>query len=113
MVTLNANDCLNNPQLPVTTDYQLFDGVHASMMKVTRTIGFNENTPLYSGAGFIAYTTRIPYAEFGTVIYPNQAGDGITSANVLQCPGGCGVAFGTTFSGLHGSPTSARPQAER
>lgn len=98
-ITSTPNDCANQAQIPVTTEYHFYGGAKASEMRVTRSIGFDQNSPAYTGTGVRAWEPRVPLGTFGTVIYPNAAETAITSTPAGNCPGDCLIPVGATWSG--------------
>ena len=98
-ITAAASDCAQTAQLPVTTTYQLQAGARASLLRIARTFGFDASTPVYSGVGIRPYVPRVPLQLLGTVIYPNQAGTGVTSADASACSADCFVSTGATWNG--------------
>jgi len=99
-ITSAAQDCTQVAQLPVTTQYHFYGGAKASEMRITRTFGFDANTPVYSGThGLRPYVPRVSLNVLGTVLYPNQANTAVTTTPALSCPGDCFTATGTTWNG--------------
>jgi hypothetical protein len=98
-ITSLASDCAQAAQIPVTTTYSLYAGSRASLMRISRTFGFNASTPMYSGDGLRPYVPRVPIQALGTVIYPNQAGTAVTSASASSCGGDCFITVGTSWNG--------------
>jgi hypothetical protein len=93
--------CTGVDSIPVTTQYRFYDGGKDSQLRLTRTFGFDENTPLFAGGsvGVRAYVPRLPRTAYTTVLYPNQGGTAVTSTTVASCPGDCLIATGTTWNG--------------
>jgi len=90
-------DCSGVAQLPVTTTYLSYADARASQLRVARTFGFGPTTPHFGNTGLRPYVPRLALSSFSTVIYPNQAGTGVTTANT--CGGDCFVATGPTWNG--------------
>lgn len=99
IITSTPNDCGNNPQIPVTTEYHFYGGAKASQMRVTRSVGFDQNSPQYSGTGIRVWEPRVPLATFASVIYPSAAETAVTSTPAQNCPGDCLIPVGATWSG--------------
>jgi len=88
------------PQMPVTTRYHFYTGTRASQMRVTRTVTFDANTPVYTNTvGLRPYVARVSLAGLSTVIYPNQAGTAVTSTASTSCGGDCFTPVGSNWSG--------------
>jgi hypothetical protein len=98
-ITGNKTNCSKAPQLPVTTEYQFFDGAQASQVRISRTFGFGPKTQVYSGIGLRPYVPRLPLGKFSKVIYPNGAGNAITTADAGACGYDCFVKRGPSWNG--------------
>jgi hypothetical protein len=87
-------------QLPVTTEYHFFGDARASELRVTRSFGFDASTPVYAGTtGLRPFVPRVSARLLPNVIYPNQAGTGVTSIAASGCGGDCITAAGATWNG--------------
>jgi hypothetical protein len=89
LLASTPNNCTDAPQLPWTTEYHFYSGAKASQLRVTRSFGFDENTPKYTGVGLRPWQARVPLGTFGNVIYPNAASTAVTRVGALSCPGDC------------------------
>lgn len=98
VITSTPNEC-NVAQVPTTTEYHFYGGTKASQMRVTRTIGFDANTPKYNGTGLRVWQPRVTLATFPTTIYPNAAETAVTTKTLNGCPGDCLIGTGATWSG--------------
>lgn len=92
-------NCLAAAQIPTSTQYHFYKGAQASQMRVTRRIGFDENTPVFSGVGVRPWQPRVVLATWANVIYPNAAGTAVTTKAALSCPGDCIIPTGETWNG--------------
>jgi hypothetical protein len=97
-VSTSGNNCSNMAQVPVTTNTRLFGDARATVMRISRTFGFSATTPMYTATLELAYVPRVKLSLFPTVIYPNQAGTGVTVVAASMCGGGCAVSVGTNAS---------------
>jgi hypothetical protein len=97
-ITSALNDCAGRPQIPVLTEYQFYGGAQASQMRVTRTIGFNQSSPQYTGIGVRPWQARVPLAALPKVIYPND-NDAITTVDATACGGDCVTPVGPAWNG--------------
>jgi hypothetical protein len=88
-ISANAVSCSNVAQVPTHTEYHFYDGAKASQMRVTRTIGFDANTPVFTNTGLRVWQPRVVLATWKNVIYPNAAGTAITTKAAQSCPGDC------------------------
>ena len=98
-ISSKPKDCFGNPQMPVTTAWTMFTGTQASEAKISRTLGFDETTPLFNDLGVRPYVPRLHIGDFVDVIYPNGAGTATTTANAGGCGGDCFVAKGADWNG--------------
>jgi hypothetical protein len=99
-ITSAAQDCTQVAQMPVTTQYHFYGGAQASEVRITRTVGFDANTPVYANTvGLRPYVPRVALSGLNTVIYPNQANTAVASTPATNCGGDCFVATGTTWNG--------------
>lgn len=98
-IVANAVNCSNVAQLPTHTEYHFYDGAKASQMRVTRTIGFDENTPVFSNTGLRVWQPRVVLATWKNVIYPNAAGTAVTTKAALSCPGDCILPTDANWNG--------------
>lgn len=94
-----GSDCRANKQIRVTTSYRLFGGSRASEVQITRTIGFNAHTPMFSGVGVRPYVPRLSLGDFSITMFPNGADDGVTYANTGACPNDCLTPVGPDWNG--------------
>ena len=92
-------DCLNAAQTPTHTEYHFYDGAKASQMRVTRTIGFNANTPTFTNTGLRVWQPRVVLGTWKNVIYPNAAGTAVTTKAALSCPGDCILPMDVNWNG--------------
>jgi hypothetical protein len=92
-------DCGGLAQIPTQTEYHFYEGAKASQMRVTRSIGFNADTPVYTGTGVRVWQPRVVLATFDNVIYPNAAETAVTKTATQSCPGDCLIPTGATWSG--------------
>jgi hypothetical protein len=92
-------NCLGYPQLPITTKYERFGGARASVVRVTRTFGFDATNPAYSGVGLRPYVPRLPLGTFTYNLRPNRDTSDVTYAQVSGCGDDCLVAPGPTWNG--------------
>lgn len=60
-------------------------------VRVSRTIEFNSNTPVFSGHGVRGYVARLPIGTYGTVLIPNAAGTAINTMQAGPCSNDCEV----------------------
>jgi hypothetical protein len=86
-------------QTPVTTKYHFYSDSRASQMRVTRTIGFDLATRIFGDIGLRPFVPRVSLAALPTVIYPNQAGNGVTTLAASSCGDDCITPTGTTWNG--------------
>lgn len=98
-IVSTPNNCLDAAQIPWTTEYHFYDGAKASQMRVTRTFGFNADTPQFTAAGLRPWQPRVPLAAFTNVIYPKADGVSITTTPAQNCPGDCITAQGAAWNG--------------
>lgn len=98
-ITSKPKDCFGNPQTPVSTAWTLFTGTQASEAKISRTLGFDKNTPVFTGVGVRPYVPRLHIGDFIDVIYPNGAGTAVTTANAGGCGGDCLIGVGANWNG--------------
>ena len=98
-ITSAPTDCNNQPQIPTTTEYHFYSGAQASQMRITRTIGFDENSPKYTGTGVRPWQPRVVLATFASVIYPNAGETAVTTTATQSCPGDCLIPVGASWSG--------------
>ena len=97
-ITSAPTNCNDQPQIPTTTQYHLYDGAKASQMRVTRTLGFDANSPQYSGIGVRVWESRVPLSVLPKVIIPDDKG-ATTTVNALSCGGDCFTPVGATWNG--------------
>ena len=97
--TTPAMTCDATPQMPVTTEYHFYGGAQASQVRITRAIGFDATTPVYSGVGVRPYVPRVPAGTFTNVIYPDGAAAMTRTIGVFQCSGDCLTPVGATWNG--------------
>jgi hypothetical protein len=98
-ITAAATDCSKSPQLPMTTSYQLYGDARASEVRIARTFNMDANTPVGSGTGLRPYVPRLHAGAFTTVIYPNQAGTAVASADDGACGTDCITSIGASWNG--------------
>jgi len=98
-IASTANDCNDQPQTPVSTEYHFYGGAKADQFRVTRTLGFGATTPKFSGSGVRVWQARVVDSIFPTVIYPNQAETAVAAASAGSCGGDCFVPVGASWSG--------------
>jgi hypothetical protein len=105
-----AVDCNDVPLIPVTTQYRFYTGAKASQLRITRTFGFDAETPVYTG-GLRPYVARFARSTFPNVIYPSGDDASITTVSVSSCAGDCFVTPGAAWNGrwfADVDPTSGR-----
>lgn len=95
----NAVSCSNVAQIPTHTEYHFYEGAKASQMRVTRTIGFDANTPVFTNTGLRVWQPRVVLATWKNVIYPNAAGTAVTTKAALSCPGDCILPADVNWNG--------------
>jgi hypothetical protein len=106
-ITSAPTNCNDQPQIPTTTQYHFYDGAQANQMRVTRTLGFDANSPQYSGIGVRVWESRVPLSVLPNVIYPDANGTAITTVNANTCGGDCFTAVGATWNGKWFAKTGA------
>jgi hypothetical protein len=98
LITSAPTNCNQVAQIPVVTEYHFYQGARASQMRVTRTIGFDENTPTYTGVGVRAWEPRVPLSVLPNVVYPNDE-NAVTTVPATACGGDCVTPVGATWNG--------------
>lgn len=88
------------PQPRVTTRYHFYEDSRESELRITRTFGFDATNPHYPNAvGLRPFVPRVALGALPNVIYPNQAGNGITTIPSTNCAGDCLIPVGATWNG--------------
>ncbi len=99
-IELLALDCTEVAQTPVATSYHFYNGSKADQVRITRTLGFDSDTPLSTGVGMRVYTPRPAYNALPNVIIPNGNDPaGISVASSLSCGGDCFTEVGESWNG--------------
>jgi hypothetical protein len=106
-ITSTPTNCNDQPQIPTTTQYHFYDGAKASQLRVTRTLGFDANSPQYSGIGVRVWESRVPLSVLPNVIYPDANDMTITTVNAGSCGGDCFTPVGPTWNGKWFAKTGA------
>jgi hypothetical protein len=91
-------NCNQVAQIPVFTEYHFYQGARASQMRVTRTIGFDDSTPEFTGVGVRAWEPRVPLSILPNVVYPNAEG-AMTTVPATACGGDCVTPVGAAWNG--------------
>jgi hypothetical protein len=97
-ITAAAADCNQIAQLPVFTEYHFYEGAKASQIRVTRTLGFDQTSPKYTGVGVRVWQPRVPLAVLPNVVYPND-NNAMTTVPANACPGDCVTPIGDAWNG--------------
>jgi hypothetical protein len=98
-ISTAGNNCVGAAQLPVTTTFRFYTDARATQMRIARTFGFSATTPAYTGTTVeLAYVPRVKLSLFPSVIYPNEAGNAVTTVAANMCGGGCAVNVGTNVN---------------
>jgi hypothetical protein len=98
-IVSHSPDCGGGEQTPVTTVYHFYDGAQADQVRVTRTIGFDANTPKSSGTSMRVYVPRLLLSTFSDVLVPNGAGTATAKTSANACGGDCFTQTGTAWNG--------------
>lgn len=98
LINSAPTNCNQVAQIPVFTEYHFYQGARASQMRVTRTIGFDDSTPKFTGVGVRVWEPRVPLNILPNVVYPNAAGV-MTTVPATACGGDCVTPVGAAWNG--------------